>query len=46
MTVVVATIVHRWSFLRMLAAFVASLLPFGPFIMDRRIRNSTAAEQK
>ncbi|MFC5471115.1 DUF3817 domain-containing protein [Cohnella suwonensis] len=43
-TVVLATIVHRWSVLRMLAAFVASLLPFGPFVMDRRIRKAMLAE--
>lgn len=36
-----ATIVHRWSILRVLAAFLAAFIPFGPFLFDRRIRKST-----
>ena len=28
-----------WSFGRATAAFVAALVPFGPFILDRRIRD-------
>lgn len=36
--VVHAASVHRWSFLRVLGAFVASLLPFGPFVFDARLR--------
>ncbi|OXM85637.1 DUF3817 domain-containing protein [Paenibacillus rigui] len=32
------TIVHRWSILRVLAAVVASLLPFGTFVLDSRLR--------
>ncbi|GAA4700520.1 DUF3817 domain-containing protein [Brevibacillus fulvus] len=32
------TIVHRWSILRVLAAVVASLLPFGTFVLDARLR--------
>jgi len=31
-------IVARWPMLRGAAVFVAALLPFGPFVMDRRIR--------
>ncbi|MBP1972199.1 integral membrane protein [Cohnella thailandensis] len=39
-----AAIVHRWSIGRVLMAFVAAFLPFGPFIVDKRIRKSLAAE--
>ncbi|OMF24835.1 hypothetical protein BK133_22335 [Paenibacillus sp. FSL H8-0548] len=30
-------IVHRWSFLKALIAFIASFLPFGTFILDRKM---------
>lgn len=30
-------IVAKWPFLRSLMIFIASLLPFGPFIADRRM---------
>ncbi len=30
---------NRWSFLKVLTGFVASLLPFGAFWFDRRIRD-------
>ncbi|WP_310502927.1 DUF3817 domain-containing protein [Paenibacillus qinlingensis] len=29
------TLVHRWSFVRVLAAFIAAFIPFGPFLFDR-----------
>lgn len=29
---------HGWSFIRVLGAFVASLLPFGTFVLDARLR--------
>lgn len=29
---------HRWSFIRVLGAFMASLLPFGTFWLDSRLR--------
>ena len=29
---------HRWSFLRAAGVFVAALLPFGPFVIDRRMK--------
>ncbi|UFJ39960.1 DUF3817 domain-containing protein [Brevibacillus humidisoli] len=32
------TIVHRWSLLRLLGAVAASILPFGPFVLDARLR--------
>jgi integral membrane protein len=30
--------VRRWSFLQVAGAFMASLLPFGTFVLDRRVR--------
>lgn len=30
-------LVARWPFLRAAVIFVASLLPFGPFVVDRRM---------
>ncbi len=32
------TFVRRWSFGQVAGAFVASLLPFGTFVLDARIR--------
>jgi integral membrane protein len=32
-----AAIRHRWSILKLGAACVASVLPFGPFILDRKL---------
>ena len=29
---------HRWSFMRVFWAFMASLLPFGTFFLDNRLR--------
>ncbi|WP_248924483.1 DUF3817 domain-containing protein [Paenibacillus hamazuiensis] len=29
---------HGWSLLRVIGAFVASLLPFGTFVLDARLR--------
>jgi integral membrane protein len=29
---------HRWSFISVLGAFIASLLPFGTFVLDARLR--------
>lgn len=34
----VVWIQHRWSFLRVVGAVIASLLPFGTFVLDARIR--------
>jgi integral membrane protein len=36
-------VVHRWSFLRVLAAFGASLVPFGTFVLDARLRREERA---
>lgn len=32
------TILHRWPIRRVLGAFLAAFIPFGPFLLDRRIR--------
>ena len=32
-------VVARWPMVRGAAVFVAALLPFGPFVMDRRMRS-------
>ncbi|WP_373047558.1 DUF3817 domain-containing protein [Vulgatibacter sp.] len=32
-----ATLAHRWSVGRLLALLAASVLPFGPFVIDRRL---------
>ena len=32
------TLVHRWSFLKVLGAVVASLIPFGTFVLDAKLR--------
>jgi integral membrane protein len=37
LSVVEVTVVHRWSILKIGAAVLASLLPFGPFILDKRL---------
>ena len=31
-------LVRRWSFTKAAGAFIASLLPFGTFVLDKRIR--------
>ncbi|XEC95157.1 DUF3817 domain-containing protein [Paenibacillus tarimensis] len=33
---------HRWSLLRVSGAFIASLLPFGTFVLDARLRKEEA----
>ncbi|MBO8165457.1 MAG: DUF3817 domain-containing protein [Brevibacillus sp.] len=32
------TLMHRWPVLRVLGAVIASIVPFGPFILDARLR--------
>ncbi len=32
------TIAHRWSILQVLGAVIASLVPFGTFVLDARLR--------
>jgi len=36
-SVLEVTLAHNWSFKKIAAAVVASLLPFGPFILDKRL---------
>lgn len=31
-------LLHRWGFLKLLIAFAASLIPFGPFLLDSRLK--------
>lgn len=38
------TLVHRWSILKVAAGVLASLLPFGPFILDKKLLH--AEEEK
>ncbi len=35
---------YKWSFLKTTAAFMASLLPFGTFILDSRLRKEYPSE--
>jgi integral membrane protein len=32
------TLANRWSFVRVIGAIIASLLPFGTFVLDARLR--------
>jgi integral membrane protein len=36
-------VAHRWSFPRVVAAFGASLVPFGTFVLDARLRREEQA---
>ncbi|WNG40394.1 DUF3817 domain-containing protein [Archangium violaceum] len=38
-----AAVTHRWSLLRVVGAFIASLLPFGTFVLDARLRREEQA---
>lgn len=35
--------VHRWPFERALGAVVAAVVPFGPFVLDARLRREAEA---
>ena len=37
------TIRHRWPFARVLGALAASLIPFGTFVLDKRLRREQQA---
>lgn len=37
LAVIHVTIKHRWSFWKFAAACAASVLPFGPFVVDRKL---------
>jgi len=34
---------HRWAFGRVVLTFMAALVPFGPFVIDRRLKEEAAA---
>jgi integral membrane protein len=38
MAVAHVSIVHRWSIIKILTALVASVIPFGNFVLDARLR--------
>lgn len=44
--VIVAGQEYKWSFGRIFLAFLASLLPFGPFIFDRMFLRAAPERQK
>ena len=42
-------IVHikqRWTFMFSLYAFIASIIPFGTFVLDKQLREKEAADRK
>lgn len=39
-------IAHRWGFGKMVIAFIASLLPFGTFVLDAKLLKKESAEEK
>lgn len=40
--VIHVTIVRRWSILKFVAACLAAILPFGPFVLDKRLLRGEA----
>ncbi|MCY1082078.1 DUF3817 domain-containing protein [Archangium lansingense] len=38
-----AAAAHRWSLVRIVGAFLASLVPFGTFVLDARLRREEQA---
>jgi len=38
--VIFAAIANRWSIIRILGAFISAFIPFGPFILESRIRKN------
>lgn len=36
--------IHEWPLKRVAGCFIAALLPFGPFVIDRRLRDLDGAE--
>lgn len=45
-TLLQAALVHKWSFLKMVLAFVASLLPFGTFVLDANLSKAANTEKE
>lgn len=44
LAVVQVSVAMRWPLRRVLAAFVASVLPFGPFVFDAHLRRVATAQ--
>jgi integral membrane protein len=38
LTLLRVTVANKWSFIKALLAFVASLVPFGTFILDKKLK--------
>jgi integral membrane protein len=38
--VIFAAIANRWSIVRIVGAFISAFIPFGPFILESRIRKN------
>lgn len=36
---------ERWSFKKVVIAFIASLVPFGPFILDKQLKKEEAGKK-
>lgn len=43
LTLLTTMLDQRWSIKKALGPFIASLLPFGPFVIDRKLRNEDLA---
>lgn len=40
-----STLAHNWGFKKLFAGFVASLLPFGPFVFDKKVLDKEEQKQ-
>ena len=38
LTLMRVTFANKWSFIKALVAFIASLLPFGTFVLDKKLK--------
>jgi integral membrane protein len=43
LVLVEAATTHRWSLVRIVGAFISSLVPFGTFVLDARLRRDEQA---
>ncbi len=43
LALVEVAVAHRWSLVRIVGAFIASLVPFGTFVLDARLRREEQA---
>ena len=44
-TLVRIAFVHKWSFIKVIIAFIASLIPFGTFVLDRKLKEEEPTVQ-